>query len=452
MSIFSQWTPSPSCDRSSPTTAVIAQAPLPQSRTLWRLSHAPISQLSRSVCVLVFALMFLRPAFAQENWFDRLDEALYVESTTGWFRSDLSGLLDLEQYYADQPAPGLLLTEDDWFFNPRLSLFLDTKLGQHFYSLVQVRFDRGFDPGGRTDGDARLDEYFLRYTPFEDSRLNFQAGKFAMVVGNWVPRHLSWDNPFVTAPLPYENVLIIADHAAPPNAPGFLRRRGSVDRKVIWLPIIWGPSYAAGASFFGLVNGIEYAFEIKNAPISSRPYAWDPDKVGWEHPTLSARIGYRPNATWNFGVSASRGAYFLPAAESTLPAGRNRGDFDQTTAAADVAYAWRHWQFWGELFLSRFAVPNASDADTLAYYAEAKYKFTPRSFGALRWNQQLFDSIPNGLGGHDRWDRDIWRIDSAVGYRFTRHLQAKLQYSFGQQNGSPDQGDHVVAGQLTIKF
>jgi len=27
------------------------------------------------------------------------------------------------------------------------------------------------------------------------------------------------------------------------------------------------------------------------------------------------------------------------------------------------------------------------------------------------------------------WDRDIWRVDTALGYRFDRHLQGKLQYS-----------------------
>ena len=36
--------------------------------------------------------------------------------------------------------------------------------------------------------------------------LNVQAGKFATVVGNWIERYDSWNNPFITAPLPYENM------------------------------------------------------------------------------------------------------------------------------------------------------------------------------------------------------------------------------------------------------
>src|SRR5439155_21358875 len=128
------------------------------------------------------------PAYPQTDLLDRLDDSLQLKSSDGWFSTDLGGLLDLEAYYLDQRPPGLLVGDQD-LFNPRLSLFLHTRFGQHVYSLVQVRLDRGFDPGAERNGDARFDEYLLRYTPFDDSRLNFQVGKFATVVGNWVPRH-----------------------------------------------------------------------------------------------------------------------------------------------------------------------------------------------------------------------------------------------------------------------
>src|ERR671935_240996 len=61
----------------------------------------------------------------------------------------------------------------------------------------------------------RLDEYALRITPWQDGRFTLQLGKFATVVGNWVPRHLSWDNPFINAPLVYDNFTAIQDKFAP---------------------------------------------------------------------------------------------------------------------------------------------------------------------------------------------------------------------------------------------
>ncbi len=392
-------------------------------------------------------------ARAQTEWLSQLDESLFLQSAGGFFRSDLSGLLDLEGYYLDQRPPGLIFRNGDAFFNPRLSLFLDTHLGPHFYSLVQARVDRGFDPRAARRA-ARFDEYLLRYTPFHDARLNLQIGNFATLIGNWVPRHDSWNNPFITAPVPYENITTITDRAVAGAPAGFLARRNVADQKAAWLPIIWGPSYAAGAAIFGSWNMFDYALEIKNASLSSRPTVWDARQLGWENPTYSGRIAYRPNAAWNFGSSFSYGAYLLPSTLSlpAFPTGRGLGDFPQTTLAQDVSYAWHHWQLWAEVFESRFAVPNVGHADTVAYFLEAKYKITARLFGALRWNQQLFGSVPDGAGGSQPWDRDLWRVDSALGYRFDRHLQGKLQYSYSHQSGPFQQGEQLLAAQITVKF
>ena len=143
-----------------------------------------------------------QPASAQEELLQRLDDSLSYQSSKGFFRSELSGLVDIEGYFIDHRPPGLLFGNAD-LFNPRLSLFLDTHLGEQFYSLVQFRADRGFDPRAVPDGDVRFDEYLLRWTPWADGRLNVQVGKFSTVFGKWVQRHDSWQNPFITAPLAY---------------------------------------------------------------------------------------------------------------------------------------------------------------------------------------------------------------------------------------------------------
>ena len=107
---------------------------------------------------------------------------------------------------------------------------------------------------------------------------------------------------------------------------------------------------------------------------------------------------------------------------------------------------------WVEAYEARFEVPRVGDADSLAYYVEAKYKFTPQFFGAIRWNQQLFSTVPDGLGGRVPWDRDIWRMDLAVGFRFTPHTQLKLQYGFQQETVDPNRASSSVAAQLTVRF
>ena len=92
------------------------------------------------------------------------------------------------------------------------------------------------------------------------------------------------------------------------------------------------------------------------------------------------------------------------------------------------------------------------DADTFAYYVEAKYKFTPQLFGAVRWNQQLFNTINNGYGGKEHWSPDLARIDVAATYRLTTHAQLKLQYSYQHETTAPGQDNHLLATQFTVRF
>src|SRR5207244_3761091 len=363
-----------------------------------------------------------------DDFIDRLDSALTFSAFNDNIRTRLSGTIDFEVYHFQQPAPELIDSRIYKLFNPRLSLFLDAQFGKQIYFFAQARLDRRFDPSNH-GAAVRLDEYALRVTPWEDGRLNFQIGKFATVVGNYVPRHLSWENPFVDAPLVYENITAISDKAAPASPRDFIHRFEATE-KYEFNPVIWGPSYASGVSVSGRLGQFDYAAEMKNAALSSRPESWNATEIGFDNPTVSARIGFRPNEMWNFGFSASDGAYFRPEAMRTLPYGSDIGDYHQRVLGQDISFAWHHFQLWAEFYEARFEVPGVGNADTFAYYFEAKYKFTPQFFGALRWNQQLFDSVDTAGGGKIRWGQDLGRLDISAGYRFTPHTQLKLQYSF----------------------
>jgi hypothetical protein len=390
-------------------------------------------------------------ARAETAFLEEVGDRLRFGTRDRTFEARLSGLFDLEAYRLDEHPPGLVFGGSSDFVNPRLWLFLDARFGDRLSSFVEVRADRGFDP--RSDSaSVRVDEYSLRYTAIRDPLVDVEIGKFATVFGNWVDRHDSWENPLINAPLPYENVTIVSDRRAPATADEFLGRRNVHDKKREWLPIVWGPSYTSGAAALGRASDLEYAVELKNASLASRPSEWDFRHHGWDHPTVTGRLGWHPDAAWRIGASASTGSYLAPAARTTLAAGKHVGDFDHTVFGADLAYAWRHLQIWAEFFASRFEVPNVGDADSLAYYVEAKYKLTPVWFASLRWNEQLFAKVENSRGRETSWDRDAWRVDTALGQRYGRHLQAKLQYSLGRQSGRLQEGEQLVAAQMTVKF
>src|SRR5207245_3430836 len=260
-----------------------------------------------------------------------------------------------------------------------------------------------------------------------------------------------WRNQSMSDPLVYENVTAIQDKQAP-YSPLYFIYAPYYYEKYAFNPVIWGPSYASGFSISGKLGQFDYAVEIKNASLSSRPESWTVTENGFEDPTFSSRVGFRPNEAWNFGLSGSEGAYFRREAESTLPPRRDVDDYREFVLGQDASFAWRHLQVWAEFYEARFEVPRVGDADTFAYYVEAKYKFTPQLFGALRWNQQLFGTISDGYSHSVRWSEDLGRIDIAVAYRLSPHAQLKLQYDY--QNDTTGLGDnnHLLSAQFTVRF
>ena len=386
---------------------------------------------------------------AAEEFLDRVDDALTISAFHDTLRARLSGTLDLEGYLFQQPAPGLIDTLSDRLFNPRLTLFFDAQLGPRLYVFAQSRVDRGFDPSD-TGAQVRMDEYAVRFTPWDDGRLSLQMGKFANVIGNWVERHQSWENPFISAPLLYENITAIEDGHAPSSARDFAT--GILDAKYEYNPVIWGPGYGSGVSAAGRLGKFEYAVAMTNVAPAMRPDSWDVTQRNFAHPAVQARVGVRPNAMWRLGFSAASGPYLRDEAGPTLPSHRGIGDYREIVLGQDIGFAWHHWQMWAEFYESRFEVPRVGGADTFSYYIEAKYKFTPQLFGALRWNQQLFGTVPDGQGGRAPWGHDLWRIDTALGYRFTAHTQLKLQYSLQREDSSPRDLGNTIAAQFTLRF
>jgi len=390
---------------------------------------------------------------------DRVAEKLTVANRAGTIAARVSGTLDTEAYFFAHPAPGLIYAPGHALFNPRLSLFVDAQLGPRVYAFGQARVDRGFDPA-EAHVRMRLDEYAVRLAAREDGRLSIQVGQFATVVGRWASRHGSWENAFVTAPLAYGNLTGIWDSTAVRSTEvllswAHLRPSASApdeySDKHLRVPIIWGPSYTTGAAVFGAIGKFDYAAELKNAALSSRPESWNLDRHAWKRPTVSARFGYRPSLRWTLGWSASTGTYLHPTAVA-IPAGYGLGDYRQTVLMQDIGFAWRHWQVWAEFAHAHFEIPRVGLADTSTGFIEAKYKVTPRFTGAIRLNRQTFGELTDSRGRRVAWGRDLWQVDVAPAFRFTEHLQAKLQYSFQRAEATARRTTHTLATQLTVRF
>jgi hypothetical protein len=277
--------------------------------------------------------------------------------------------------------------------------------------------------------------------------LNLQIGKFATCFGNWVPRHGFWDDAFLTSPLPYDNLLAVSDRSARnPSAPTIATRATG---KRAWLPIIWGPSYTTGVSIFGSRERWDYALEVKNAGVSSRPDSWNPWEENWSEPTVTGRVGFRPDAAWALGLSASHGTYLRRDAARTLLPGEDRSDFSSTVIGADLRWSHHQFQVLGEMLASRSRTTTAGDLDSLAYYLEGRWKVNGTLFVAARWAQQWNDDfIPAGPGGIRGYTREIWRATAVAGFRVSENVLVKTEYSY---NGG-DAKENVFALGVGLRF
>ena len=239
-------------------------------------------------------------AFDIDDALDRLDSTLTISGFQDNFRARLSGTVDLEFYNFQQPAPGLIDSEIDNLFNPRLTLFLDAQAGSQVYFFAQSRFDRGFDPSDH-GAEVRLDEYALRITPWQDGRFNYRSANSrpSSAIGS---RGTYRGTTFINAPLVYENVTAIQDKYAP-YSPLYFIYAPYYYGKYVFNPVIWGPDYASGISVSGRLGRFDYAVEMKNASLSSRPESCILPRMASKIRLLAA--GSDSGLT-KLGISASR--------------------------------------------------------------------------------------------------------------------------------------------------
>lgn len=353
-------------------------------------------------------------------------------ATPSWI--DLTTEVQGRYWFTDSPTPHLMKFNDGNDFSPRLQLRLDVRPSDQWYLHATVRYDDGFDADDQPDGAVRLDQVFARWSPGGTGKVNLQVGKFATVFGNHIPNHEFQDNPFLTDPLPYSEINGVAVRNPAGNTPTAIANRAPgrifTTPKINWAAQIWGPAYTSGASIFGQVDKLQYAFEVKNVETGAHSPQWDPSFSDFEDPSFAGRIAWQHDASLTFGLSFARGPYLNPEVNTV-----DRGDFQHTMVGLDARYALGAWILSGEIIHSIYDIPGSDDLASFNYYLQARYKAAPGLWLAARFGQTINNNIATPSGEEVEWSPDLWRAEGAVGYRITPDLLLKGQYTFTHTSG-----------------
>ena len=408
-----------------------------------------------------------------ESFLERLRQFQSFGTEDGQISFNADLWLTLDYMVFSTPPPGFIQTSNGQIFAPTLSGLFTLDISKHLEFVFLGLVNRGFDPT-ETSVQSQPAEYYTQLTPFDTPVLNFKGGKFQTAFGQWTNRHFSTQNSLINAPMMYGQMTSVTDGndgaSIAPNTTSLVNRKNSASPPVTkWIPIVWGPSYASGFQLNGTVGTLQqldWAFEMKNASLSSRPQEWDLWNRGFNYPTFTGRAGYRPDAAWNIGVSGSSGSYISQAAydrfSTTSKAGSSISESRQNVVGTDISYAHGPIELWSEFAWSQYEVPDAKAGKAVgnigaySYFIESKWKFMPQFWLSGRWNQQMYSNVTPatgpGAGSETPWYNNLWRADACLGFKINRFTQFKVQYSYTEEAGNVDPGQNLFAVELVIQF
>ena len=308
----------------------------------------------------------------------------------------------------------------------RLRLMLEQRLPARVDLLGEVRVENDL---------LSAPALFVRWQPWAARPLHLQAGRLPLTIGAFARRAYGSDNLLVGVPLVYQYLTSVRPDALPETPDDMLRMRARG----------WRPSYPIGSTSFapGLPllaysrgdTGVQMQWSAATwtaAAAVTRGTAADPRvRDNNSGVTLSSRIAMMRPSGLTIGVSGSRGAWVGRSVTSLLAADQKDRSTAQTLLGIDAEFARGHWILRGEWWHSRFAVPTLTEAlSATGGFAEARYRFLPRWQVSARADRLTFSTIRDAAAVSMPWDAPLWRAESALGYRVSRHVDLRVGYQY----------------------
>jgi hypothetical protein len=351
--------------------------------------------------------------------------------------------------------------------------------GEAFEHNRYFRGDSPFDAYGvRLMGDVRVNDrvqvfsqFILRdattpyidgayaiFTPWTGRDFSVLAGKIPWAIGTFAPRTYSNRNPLVGTPLMYQHHTSLVWYEMPGDADALFGAAGTGQYGVDYqgyamtrgMALVDDSYWDVGATITGSQRPFEYAVSVVNGTPG-----WgctSQDENGGK--CALGRVGLTPLPGLRFGVSGAYGPYLHRNAGGSVPAGRSVTDYNQILGMADLEVLAGHFELRAEGALNTWETPTVGDLDVRSGYVEIKHALPFSTFAAGRFDLMRFGSIADSTGASRRWDDDVTRIETGLGYRFDRNVVSKVVYqqtTLDRSAGGTRRLD-LWAAQLSVTF
>jgi hypothetical protein len=312
-------------------------------------------------------------------------------------------------------------------------LFVDAPIWKEVY------FHSDIDLATRENNntDVQLGELFLDFEDASqlwgrDNQLNVRVGRMFTPFGEEYQTRYAMENPLIS-------------HS---------------------LPDLWAIS--PGVELYGSFGQFNYATAVQNSSGKNGVQDFEGDK------SVSARVGYDPDAHWHFSLSAMRTGNIdaTPGAISAMWFGNGffqslgspaTSHFQVNLVESDVTARWNSGHvsaFGGVAHYSDNDPAANNDRNAFYYSVEAVQNLPKKFYVATRFSEVLADQgIPvMGFGNGSYFSSltsQIWRLSLGVGYRFSDHLELKAEYAFehgSQTDGSARDHENFFGTEAAFQF
>ena len=170
-------------------------------------------------------------------------------------------------------------------------------------------------------------------------------------------------------------------------------------------------------------------------------------------------FGITPMTGLRFGLAWTKGPYLNKNQQVYLPPNGDWRDYNQELWAIEFEFARGYLEISGEVVFSRYEIPfSYENAEFTEYFLELQYTFTPRIYGAVRYQKYGYPYIANSGGSHVPAEQAIIHdFEIGLGYRFSANTLLKIAYQQDRWNVSyaPDfyyPDGHSIGLQLSYQF